>query len=72
MTDPTGLHTDLADAVNLCLFATPSSIAEMEQLMKLVDHDLRTTNFAAHQREPAALWHIFHRDVYEDVKRYGI
>lgn len=69
MTDPTSLHTDLADAVNLCLYATKSTEAEMEELRKMAQYDITTTNIHDQDREAGALWHIFHREAYEDVAR---
>lgn len=67
ITDPTSLHTDLGDAANICVFASTCGNEEMEQVTKLVDYDYTTTNFPDETKDPAALWHIFHRDVYNDL-----
>lgn len=67
--DPTILHTDLGDAANLCVFGSDVTEEEMNELQKVVDYDITTTNFAGEERKPAALWHIFARDAYGDLSK---
>lgn len=68
--DPTGVHTDLADAANMCVFATPMSESEVTELRDMAGYNFDTTTRKGQDREPGALWHLFHRDVYADVVRY--
>ena len=65
--DPTPLHTDIGDAANVCVFASKCTEDELQELTRLVKYDVTTTNFPGETKDPAALWHIFHRDVYEDL-----
>lgn len=67
MTDPTHLHTDLADAVNLCVDSLECNDEEKAQLKEMTDYNVETTNYETEHREEAALWHIFHREVYDDI-----
>ena len=67
--DPTRVHTDLADAANMCVFATDMTTQELEVIKEKADYNFETTT-RQQKREPAALWHVFHRGVYADLVRY--
>ena len=68
--NPTRIHTDLADAANIMLFTAPLNQKETEELKDMVGYDFEvTTRDAGSKREPGSVWHIFHREVYEDLVR---
>ena len=68
--NPTRIHTDLADAANMMVFTAPLTEQDLEKLKASVDYDFEiTTREAGQRREPGSVWHIFHREVYEDLVR---
>lgn len=69
LTGTTNLHVDLCGAVNICVHAEPCPDKEKE-----AQYDFLKQYFPGYDESkvkgcPAAVWHIFLEDSYEDVKR---
>ncbi len=61
--DPTPLHTDLGDAVNICVYGPEEEVIDDNNNEEATARTIKKKT----ERHPAALWHVFHRDVYDDV-----
>lgn len=67
--DPTPLHTDIADSVNICLWVGgPSQLRDARQLTDLLpedDVDLRELDVDG----VGAIWHVFRREDYDAINK---
>lgn len=64
--DPTPLHTDIADSVNICMWVGgPCQVQNVSQLGDVLPED----HVEANVMGVGAIWHIFRREDYDVINQ---